>query len=78
MPKVKILDYLVSDFHSVDADFRMTIEDTVQNDSNIHIITLNMEHLHLAEKMPEFKKILTDAELLIPDGESICLLKNCK
>jgi N-acetylglucosaminyldiphosphoundecaprenol N-acetyl-beta-D-mannosaminyltransferase len=24
--------------------------------------------------MPEFKKILTDAEFLIPDGESICLL----
>jgi N-acetylglucosaminyldiphosphoundecaprenol N-acetyl-beta-D-mannosaminyltransferase len=74
MPKVKILDYLVSDFHSVDADFRTTIEGTIQNDSNIHIITLNMEHLNLAEKIPEFKKILTDAEFLIPDGESICLL----
>jgi N-acetylglucosaminyldiphosphoundecaprenol N-acetyl-beta-D-mannosaminyltransferase len=74
MPKVKILDYLVSDFHSLDADFRTTIEGTMQNDSNIHIITLNMEHLNLAEKIPEFKKILTDAEFLIPDGESICLL----
>jgi N-acetylglucosaminyldiphosphoundecaprenol N-acetyl-beta-D-mannosaminyltransferase len=73
MPKIKILDYLVSDFGSMDADFRTTIEGTVQNDSNIHIITLNMEHLNLAEKMPEFKKILTDAEFLIPDGESICL-----
>lgn len=74
MPKVKILDYLVSDFHSLDADFTTTLEGTVQNDSNIHIITLNMEHLNLAEKIPEFKKILTDAEFLIPDGESICLL----
>lgn len=73
MPKIKILDYLVSDFHSLDADFRKIIEGTIQNDSNIHIITLNMEHLNLAEKMPEFKKILTDAEFLIPDGESICL-----
>ena len=74
MPKVKILDYLVSDFHSLDANFITTIEGTIQNDSNIHIITLNMEHLNLAEKIPEFKKILTDAEFLIPDGESICLL----
>ncbi len=74
MPKVKILDYLVSDFHSLDADFRKIIEGTIQNDSNIHIITLNMEHLNLAEKIPEFKKNLTDAEFLIPDGESICLL----
>lgn len=74
MHKIKILNYLVSDFHSLDADFRTTIEGTVQNDSNVHIITLNMEHLHLAEKMPEFKKILNDAEFLIPDGESICLL----
>jgi N-acetylglucosaminyldiphosphoundecaprenol N-acetyl-beta-D-mannosaminyltransferase len=74
MHKVKILDYLVSDFHSVDADFRTTLEGIIQYDSNIHIITLNMEHLHLAEKMPEFKKILNDAEFLIPDGESICLL----
>jgi len=74
MHKVKILDYLVSDFHSVDADFRTILESTIQYDSNIHIITLNMEHLHLAEKMPEFKKILNDAEFLIPDGESICLL----
>ena len=74
MHKVKILDYFISDFHSVDADFRTTLEGTIQNDSNIHIITLNMEHLHLAEKIPEFKKILTNAEILIPDGESICLL----
>jgi N-acetylglucosaminyldiphosphoundecaprenol N-acetyl-beta-D-mannosaminyltransferase len=80
MHKVKILDYLVSDFRSVDEAFESydNIENNVvyrsQNDSNIHIITLNMEHLHLAEKMPEFKKILTDAEYLIPDGESICLL----
>ena len=74
MPKVKILDYLVSDSHSLDADFRTTLEEAIQHDSNIHIITLNMEHLHLAEKIPEFKKILTDAEFLIPDGESICLL----
>ncbi len=74
MHKIKILDYLVSDFHSADADFRTTLESTIQQDSNIHIITLNMEHLHLAEKIPEFKKILTDAEFLIPDGESICLL----
>jgi N-acetylglucosaminyldiphosphoundecaprenol N-acetyl-beta-D-mannosaminyltransferase len=73
MPKIKILDYLVSDFGSMDADFRTTIEGTVQNDSNVHIITLNMEHLNLAEKIPEFKKILNDAEFLIPDGESICL-----
>ena len=74
MPKVKILDYLVSDSHSLDADFRTTLEEAIQHDSNIHIITLNMEHLNLAEKIPEFKKILTDAEFLIPDGESICLL----
>jgi N-acetylglucosaminyldiphosphoundecaprenol N-acetyl-beta-D-mannosaminyltransferase len=80
MPKVKILDYLVSDFHSVNEAFGSyeNIENNVvcwsQNDSNIHIITLNMEHLHLAEKIPEFKKILSAAELLIPDGESICLL----
>ncbi|MFM7458406.1 MAG: WecB/TagA/CpsF family glycosyltransferase [bacterium] len=80
MHKVKILDYLVSDFHGVDVDFRTTLENTEigveqeYNDSNIHIITLNMAHLHLAERMPEFKKILTDAEFLIPDGESICLL----
>jgi|694.fasta_scaffold00265_3 N-acetylglucosaminyldiphosphoundecaprenol N-acetyl-beta-D-mannosaminyltransferase len=80
MHKVKILDYLVSDFYSIYEALENyeNIENSVvyrsQNDSNIHIITLNMEHLHLAEKMPEFKKILTDAELLIPDGESICLL----
>lgn len=58
MPKVKILDYLVSDFYSVDADFRTTLEEAIQHDSNIHIITLNMEHLHLAEKMPELKEFL--------------------
>lgn len=74
MDKIKTLDYLVSDFYSVDADFRTTLEEAIQHDSNIHIITLNMEHLHLAEKMPEFKRILTNAEFLIPDGESICLL----
>ena len=74
MHKVKILDYLVSDFHSISTDPRTVLEKMIQNGSNIHIITLNMEHLHLAEKIPEFKKILTNAELLIPDGESICFL----
>ena len=80
MHKVKILNYLVRDFGSMDEVLEAceNVENNVvhwsQNDSNTHIITLNMEHLHLAEKMPEFKKILTNAEFLIPDGESICLL----
>lgn len=83
MHKIPLLeDYIISNFHSTDLDFKNIIENfklnlkqaETEHDSNIHIVTLNMEHLVYAEKHQNFKTLLKKADILIPDGESICLL----
>lgn len=45
----------------------------IQNDDNLHVVTINPEMIELAQKNPEFSQILKEAELVIPDGVGIKL-----
>ena len=38
-----------------------------------NIISLNLEQVVLAYENPEFKKLIQEAEIVIPDGEAVCL-----
>lgn len=81
MQELDLLNYKISDFYSSNLDFKGILEEkkialanSLGYDSNLQIITLNIEHLKQASSNSAFKKVLEKSEVIIPDGESICLL----
>jgi len=81
MHEIDLLNYRINDLYSSKLDFKEILEEkklalvsSPDYDSNLQIITLNIEHLKLASSNPVFKCILEKSEIIIPDGESICLL----
>jgi N-acetylglucosaminyldiphosphoundecaprenol N-acetyl-beta-D-mannosaminyltransferase len=47
------------------------IKNTINNKDKLHIITINAEMIMLSKENEEFKNILNEAELLIPDGSGV-------
>lgn len=81
MQKLDLLSYKISDLHSSNLDFKEILEEekialanSLDYDSNLQIITLNIEHLKQTSSSSVFKTVLEKSEIIIPDGESICLL----
>ncbi len=57
-------------------DFEGAIERAIEaavGRKNLHIVTINPEMIMLAQKNPDFAKILNEAELVIPDGVGVKL-----
>lgn len=43
----------------------------IENNQNIHIVTINPEIIQSAKKRPDLAKIINDAEIITPDGVGI-------
>lgn len=71
-PQINFLGYQIIDLKKLE-----TINHLKQlsgKDSNLQIITLNIEHLETAKTNPQFHRLLKEVDILIPDGESVALL----
>lgn len=44
---------------------------SIENNQNIHIVTINPEIIQSAKKRPDLAKIINDAEIITPDGVGI-------
>jgi len=70
--QIQLLEYRITDLRNLEN--LNQLKQFSGEDSNIQIITLNIEHLRIAKLNQEFHGLLSSVELLVPDGESIILL----
>ncbi len=55
-----------------------TVLETMKNDKGMQIVTVNPEMIEIADRNPEFAKIIKNAELVVPDGSGIKLALKLK